>query len=73
MDMKPRKKQAVMVWIHGGAYYAGAGNMNLYGPDHIVEKEVVLVTLNYRLSALGKPFIPFQHSDLLTYTLFIAK
>jgi len=53
MNMKPRKKQAVMVWIHGGGYYSGASDVVLYGPDHIVEKEVVLVSLNYRLSALG--------------------
>jgi len=69
MDMKPRKKQAVMVWIHGGGYYAGAGDMNFYGPDHIVEKEVVLVTLNYRLSALGRLFtipacLSFRSADL---------
>ncbi|EZA57759.1 Esterase FE4 [Ooceraea biroi] len=52
-DMKPHKKRSVMVWIHGGGYVVGMGDESLYGPDHIVQKDVVLVTLNYRLGALG--------------------
>ncbi|XP_011704230.1 PREDICTED: juvenile hormone esterase-like isoform X2 [Wasmannia auropunctata] len=47
------KKRPVMVWIHGGGYFVGSGNPYWYGPDHIVQKDVVLVTLNYRLSVLG--------------------
>ncbi|XP_072929862.1 carboxylic ester hydrolase [Epargyreus clarus] len=46
-------KLAVMVWIHGGAFSVGSGNAFLYGPDHLVSAGVVLVTLNYRLGALG--------------------
>ncbi|XP_053613793.1 carboxylic ester hydrolase [Plodia interpunctella] len=46
-------KLAVMVWIHGGAFAVGSGNSFLYGPDHLVGAGVVLVTLNYRLGALG--------------------
>ncbi|XP_063539334.1 venom carboxylesterase-6 [Cydia strobilella] len=46
-------KLAVMVWIHGGAFAVGSGNSFLYGPDHLVGGGVVLVTLNYRLGALG--------------------
>lgn len=42
-----------MVWIHGGAFTMGSGNAFLYGPDHLVSAGVVLVTLNYRLGALG--------------------
>ena len=44
----------VMVWIHGGGFYMGSGNSNLYGPDHLVSEDVVLVTINYRLGALGQ-------------------
>ncbi|XP_013183727.2 carboxylic ester hydrolase [Amyelois transitella] len=46
-------KLPVMVWIHGGAFAVGSGNAFLYGPDHLVGAGVVLVTLNYRLGALG--------------------
>jgi len=47
------KKRPVMVWIHGGGYLLGSGNADFYGPDYIVPKDVVLVTLNYRLGVLG--------------------
>nr|AHJ81323.1 carboxylesterase [Locusta migratoria] len=43
----------VMVWIHGGAFVAGSGNTDLYGPEHLLEHDVVLVTINYRLGVLG--------------------
>ncbi|XP_011688875.1 PREDICTED: juvenile hormone esterase-like, partial [Wasmannia auropunctata] len=44
---------AVMVWIHGGGFFYGSGDELIYGPDYIVPKDVVLVTLNYRLGVLG--------------------
>ncbi|XP_036141335.1 esterase E4 [Monomorium pharaonis] len=47
------KKRPVMVWIHGGAFRLGSGDASVYGPDFIVQKDVVLVTLNYRLGVLG--------------------
>jgi len=43
----------VMVWIHGGAYMSGTGNTELYGPEHFMDKDVILVSINYRLSVLG--------------------
>ncbi|XP_026744596.1 esterase B1-like [Trichoplusia ni] len=43
----------VLVYIHGGAYLFGDGNDNLYRPDFLVSKDVVVVTLNYRLETLG--------------------
>ncbi|CEA05453.1 esterase/lipase/thioesterase family protein [Pseudomonas saudimassiliensis] len=49
----------VMVWIHGGAFIYGDGG-ETYDPQRLVEKGVVVVTLNYRLGALG--FLP--HADL---------
>jgi len=42
-----------MVWIHGGGYTIGSGNAAFYGPDYIIQQDVVLVTLNYRLGVLG--------------------
>jgi len=41
----------VMVWIHGGAFYLGLGDG--YKPDALVAQNTVVVTLNYRLGALG--------------------
>lgn len=44
-----------MVWIHGGGFIDGSGNgeTDLYGPNYILDREVVLVTINYRLGVLG--------------------
>lgn len=53
---------AVMVWIHGGAFTVGSGNSFLYGPDHLVDAGVVLVTLNYRLGALG--FLSLENEEV---------
>lgn len=41
------------MWIHGGAYVIGDGNDLVYGADLLVRDNVVVVTLNYRLSSLG--------------------
>lgn len=42
-----------MFWIHGGGFSAGSGSKEIYGPDHLVDKNVILVTINYRLGPLG--------------------
>lgn len=47
---------AVMVWIYGGGLASGAGSM--YDPTALVEDGVTVVTLNYRLGALGFLALP---------------
>lgn len=50
-DGPPR---SVMVWIHGGAYYMGAGSQAIYdGSALALRGDVLVVTLNYRLGTLG--------------------
>lgn len=46
-----RRSYAVMVYIHGGGFALDTGNG--YGPDYLLDYDVILVTFNYRLSALG--------------------
>ena len=47
-------RRAVMVWIHGGGYRQGSGDHFLSrGPVLAARGDVVVVTLNYRLGALG--------------------
>jgi hypothetical protein len=46
--------KAVMVFIHGGGFSSGSGTVEFYGPDYFLNEDVVVVTLNYRLGALGK-------------------
>lgn len=43
-----------MVWIYGGAFKYGEANREWYGPDYFMEKDVILITLQYRLGALGE-------------------
>ncbi|XP_058454053.1 esterase E4-like [Malaya genurostris] len=43
----------VLVWIHGGSFTGGSGDSWVYGPDHLVTENVVIVTINYRLGILG--------------------
>ena len=43
-----------MVWIHGGGYCIGTGNSNVYGPSRLMDTDIVLISLNHRLGALGK-------------------
>lgn len=49
----PTKLLPVMVFIHGGSFKSGSGSRSLYGPDYLLMHDVVVVTMNYRLGALG--------------------
>jgi para-nitrobenzyl esterase len=47
-------KRPVMVWIHGGAFVTGAGSLGTYNGKYLSRRgDVVVVTINYRLGALG--------------------
>jgi para-nitrobenzyl esterase len=46
-------KRPVMVWIHGGAFVIGAGSQGIYNGRHLAARDVVVVTINYRLGAFG--------------------
>ncbi|XP_050094048.1 uncharacterized protein LOC126576786 [Anopheles aquasalis] len=48
----------VMVWIHGGGFYTGSGNTDFYGPEPLLQHDVILVTFNYRLGPLGFLALP---------------
>ena len=47
-------RRPVMVWIHGGGFTAGSGAGDLYRGGGLARAhDVVVVTINYRLGALG--------------------
>ncbi|XP_060528004.1 juvenile hormone esterase-like isoform X2 [Cylas formicarius] len=48
---KINKLLPVMVWIYGGAFREG--NSNTYGPEYILNGDVIVVTFNYRLGIFG--------------------
>lgn len=53
-DTQPGDGKPVMVWLHGGAYVLGSGSQPLYDGRRLVRTgEVIVVTVNYRLGALG--------------------
>ncbi len=43
----------VMVWLHGGAYLLGASSQPLYDGRSLAARDVVVVSINYRLGAFG--------------------
>ncbi|XP_037885698.1 venom carboxylesterase-6 [Glossina fuscipes] len=43
----------VMVWFHGGGWECGSGISSFYGPDFLLDYDIILVSANFRLGALG--------------------
>lgn len=43
----------VMVWIPGGGWTDGSGSAPVYDGSHLAQRGVIVVTINYRLGALG--------------------
>lgn len=52
-NLKGAERVPVMVWLHGGGHQYGSGSSAIYQANALVEKGVVLVTINYRLGAFG--------------------
>jgi para-nitrobenzyl esterase len=47
-------KRPVMIWLHGGGYTSGSGGFICYdGTQLAARHDVVAITINHRLSALG--------------------
>lgn len=44
-----QKPLAVMVFFHGGGYMCGSGIREYYGPEFLLDHEIVYVGANYRL------------------------
>ena len=51
--LAPSARLPVMVWFHGGGYTTGAGSQSTYEGTKLARRGVVIVTVNYRLGALG--------------------
>ncbi|XP_076025198.1 neuroligin-2b [Genypterus blacodes] len=51
-DIRDRRKKPVMLFIHGGSYMEGSGNL-FDGSVLAAYGNVVVVTMNYRLGVLG--------------------
>merc|ERR1711936_19243 len=49
----PFALKPVMLWIHGGGFTIGSGTENEYDPVLLLDEDVVVVSINYRLGPLG--------------------
>ena len=52
-DARRGARLPVMVYIHGGGYAFGSGGDAITDGRHLARRDVVVVTLNHRLNALG--------------------
>ena len=53
-DVRPDEKLPVMVWIHGGSYTTGSGDLAIFDPTRLVaENRVIVVSVTYRLGLFG--------------------
>ena len=53
-DLDPEARRPVLVFIHGGGFTSGSGSVFLYRGGNLVRNgDAVVVTINYRLGALG--------------------
>src|SRR5256714_7306609 len=52
-SLKPKSKRPVMVWIHGGGFWAGFGGEERHNGGPLAKKGAVVITLNYRLGPFG--------------------
>jgi para-nitrobenzyl esterase len=49
-----QRKRPVMVWLHGGGFYAGSGSRNVFDGTRLCQRgDVVVVTVNHRLNVFG--------------------
>jgi para-nitrobenzyl esterase len=49
-----QRRRPVMVWLHGGGFSAGSGSRNVFDGTRLCQRsDVVVVTLNHRLSVFG--------------------
>lgn len=55
----------VMVWIHGGGFITGTAMIN---PKHLVDRGVVVVSIEYRTGALGFLALPELSAESPTHT-----
>uniref|UniRef100_A0A336MGD9 Carboxylic ester hydrolase n=2 Tax=Culicoides sonorensis TaxID=179676 RepID=A0A336MGD9_CULSO len=61
-NIHPKHLLPVMVYIHGGAFMRGSSSILIYGPDYLLQKNIVFASFNYRLGALG--FLSLKNPEL---------
>ncbi|KAL7297612.1 hypothetical protein TKK_0009285 [Trichogramma kaykai] len=57
----PNCNKPVMVWIHGGGFKKSSNTPKKYGPDYLIKRDIVFVSINYRLGLMG--FLNMDHEE----------
>jgi para-nitrobenzyl esterase len=56
--LEQKSKLPVMVYLHGGAYLSGGGDLDCYNPRDLASRDIVSIVVTYRLGIFG--FCPIQ-------------
>ena len=51
-----------MAWIHGGGFNTGSSGEFFYEPGYLLDKDVILISINYRLGIFG--FLTLANENL---------
>ena len=58
------KERPVMFWIHGGGFHYGGAPSPRYNGEFLSQRgDVCVITINYRLGALGNLYVPDEVSN----------
>ncbi|XP_031616772.1 juvenile hormone esterase-like [Contarinia nasturtii] len=52
-NVNTEKKRDVIIYIQPGGFYVFSGRTDVFDPQHLMDHDIVLVTINYRLGTLG--------------------
>ena len=63
-DASRKRKRPVMVWLHGGGFAMGSGFDAMTDGSLLAERgDIVFVSLNHRLNAMGFLYLAAMHDD----------
>lgn len=50
------------MYIHGGGFQISYGKLDIFGCDYLLQKDIIFVTLNYRVGPIG--FLSLKDPEL---------
>lgn len=60
-----------MVYLYGGGFVLGASGFNYFGPHYLMENDVIVVTLNYRVGPFGMKFANYFYQLFITFDSYV--